>query len=291
MTPTDITVIGLGAMGRAVAAAFLAAGRRTTVWNRTPSRAGDLVAAGARHAATVADALEASPVAVVCVLDPAAVEQLLDRAGDRIGTATIINVTSSTPEHARAFAARVTAAGGRYLDGKIMVPTTVVGTEDALVLYSGDPTVFTEHVDTLRALGGKADHLGDDPGAAAIYDLAMLDIYFTGMAAFLHASALVGADGVSSTSFLPYAQLLLDVLRATFPGLAAEVDAGEHAGDEDNLEMEQAFLDHIVTASAGRGVNTSVPATPKALVDAAIRAGHGRDSFSRVIDVLRQDAA
>jgi 3-hydroxyisobutyrate dehydrogenase-like beta-hydroxyacid dehydrogenase len=229
--------------------------------------------------------------AVVCVLDPAAVEQLLDHAGDRIATATVINLTSSTPEHARVLAGRVMTAGGRYLDGKIMVPTTVVGSDDALVLYSGDPTVFAESEYILRALGGEADHLSDDPGMAAIYDLAMLDIYFTGMAAFLHASALVGADGVPATSFLPYAEALVDVLRATLPGLAAEVDAGAHPGDEDNLDMEQASLEHIVTASATRRLDTSVPAAPKALVDAAIRTGHGRDSFSRVIDVLRQAVA
>lgn len=37
-----VSVIGLGAMGRALAGAFLDAGHPTTVWNRSPGRAGEL---------------------------------------------------------------------------------------------------------------------------------------------------------------------------------------------------------------------------------------------------------
>ena len=45
---TSITVIGLGNMGSALAEAFLKAGYTTTVWNRTPEKADNLVAKGAK---------------------------------------------------------------------------------------------------------------------------------------------------------------------------------------------------------------------------------------------------
>ncbi len=47
-----VTVLGLGPMGRALATAFLEAGLRTTVWNRTPGRDADLVAKGAVSASS-----------------------------------------------------------------------------------------------------------------------------------------------------------------------------------------------------------------------------------------------
>jgi phosphoglycerate dehydrogenase-like enzyme len=49
----SVTVLGLGAMGSALAGAFLAAGRPVTVWNRTQGKAGELVARGATEATTV----------------------------------------------------------------------------------------------------------------------------------------------------------------------------------------------------------------------------------------------
>jgi 3-hydroxyisobutyrate dehydrogenase-like beta-hydroxyacid dehydrogenase len=53
MSKHDVTVIGLGPMGRAMASEFLGRGYRVTVWNRTSGRADELVGAGAHRAATV----------------------------------------------------------------------------------------------------------------------------------------------------------------------------------------------------------------------------------------------
>ncbi|MFI0189720.1 NAD(P)-binding domain-containing protein, partial [Streptomyces sp. NPDC017082] len=52
-TTTDlpaVTVLGLGPMGRSLAGAFLGAGLRTTVWNRTPGRDRELTERGAHGA-------------------------------------------------------------------------------------------------------------------------------------------------------------------------------------------------------------------------------------------------
>ena len=112
------------------------------------------------------------------------------------------------------------------------------------------------------ALGGELQPLGKDPGLAAVYDLAMLNIFFAGMAAYLHAAALVEADGITAAKFLPYARRILDLLGPTFGELAGDVDSGNHAGAQDNLHMESAFLDHIVATSRARGVDTTIPAHP-----------------------------
>lgn len=76
-----VTVIGLGAMGRALAGAFLDNGHPTTVWNRTAGKAGELTKRGATEAATAAEAIAASPVVVVCVLDYDAVRDVLGAPG------------------------------------------------------------------------------------------------------------------------------------------------------------------------------------------------------------------
>ena len=53
----DIAFLGLGAIGRPMAARIAAAGLPLTVWNRTAERAAEFAReTGARHAATPADA-------------------------------------------------------------------------------------------------------------------------------------------------------------------------------------------------------------------------------------------
>lgn len=283
-----VAVLGLGAMGSSLARAFLAAGHPTTVWNRTRARADALVDAGAVAAASPQDGVAGADLVVVCLLDATVALQVLDAAGDAIAGKDVVNVSTSTPADARSLASRVDGAGARYLDGAIMVPTPLIGTPDTLVLYSGDGRVFDGHADTLRALGGDHEMLGDDPGLAGLHELGMAEIFFNGMTAFLHAAALLGTDGVSAQAFLPYAERIVDVLRSTLAGLADDVDRGQYPGDEDNLAMDLAGLAHVADVSAAAGIDTSVPELPLSLVRKAIAAGHASDGFARVFDLLRR---
>ena len=50
---SEVSVIGLGAMGSALVRALLRAGHRVTVWNRTSAKAEPLVREGAGRRATV----------------------------------------------------------------------------------------------------------------------------------------------------------------------------------------------------------------------------------------------
>lgn len=286
--PRPVTVLGLGAMGSALARSFLAAGHPTTVWNRTPARAAPLATAGAAVADHLVDAVTGSDLLVVCVRDHGAVHEILASLDGHLGGRTVVNLSSSTPEEARSTATWLAARESPHLDGAVMVPTPLVGTDDALVLYGGPRADFDANADVLRALGGDADHLGDDPGLASLFDLGMLDLFFAGMTAFLHAAALVGADGVTAERFLPYAQRITTVLDVTLPAMASDVDRGDYPGDADTLDMELAAVDHIVEASGARGIDVTVPETTRRLVADAIAAGHGREGFTRVIEHLRQ---
>lgn len=75
---TQVTVLGLGAMGQALAVTLAQGGRPTTVWNRTPGKDTALVAAGATSAATVADAIGQHGPIIAVLLDHTYVHATLD---------------------------------------------------------------------------------------------------------------------------------------------------------------------------------------------------------------------
>ncbi|GAB3670055.1 hypothetical protein GCM10028832_44600 [Streptomyces sparsus] len=95
-SPTrSLTVLGLGAMGTALAEAWLSAGYAVTVWNRTPARAEPLLAKGATVAATAAAAVAANQLVVICLLDHASVDEALadtDPAGR-----DLVDLTTALP--------------------------------------------------------------------------------------------------------------------------------------------------------------------------------------------------
>jgi 3-hydroxyisobutyrate dehydrogenase-like beta-hydroxyacid dehydrogenase len=286
--PTSVAVLGLGPMGTALARALLANGVATTVWNRTAARAQPLAGDGAAVAATAAEAVAAARLVVVCLRDHPATRDVLGALdpADLAGR-TVVNFSSSTPQVARATAAWAAERGIAYLSGAILVPTPLVGEPDALFLYAGERALFDHHREQLRILGGNADHLGSDHGLASLYDVAMLELFFAGMTAFLHGAAMVTAQGVDAKTFLPYAQDVLGVLGHSIQGLATDVDAGSYPGADDNLAMELTALGHIVDTGAELGLDDRLPKLLHAVARAAVDAGHADDGFSRVIEVLR----
>jgi 3-hydroxyisobutyrate dehydrogenase-like beta-hydroxyacid dehydrogenase len=76
-----IAFLGLGKMGAPMARRLLAAGHDVTVWNRTPERAADLVALGAKVAATPAAAARSCDAVLTMLFDDAASEEVLFGSG------------------------------------------------------------------------------------------------------------------------------------------------------------------------------------------------------------------
>ena len=77
-----VGLIGLGLMGKPMGANLLKAGHELTVWNRTASRADDLMALGAKRATTPRELAAASEVIITIVSDPPALESVY---GERTG--------------------------------------------------------------------------------------------------------------------------------------------------------------------------------------------------------------
>ncbi|OLF18875.1 NAD(P)-dependent oxidoreductase [Actinophytocola xanthii] len=279
MTKIPVSVLGLGRMGRALAGALIAAGHPTTVWNRTPSRAADLD--GAVVAPDVATAVAASPLVIVCVLDHAAVEDVLAAAGPLSDAVTVVNLTTSTPSQTRALARRVPS----YLDGGIMAIPSLIATPAAVILYSGSPEAFAAHRPVLEVLGG-AQHLGADPGLASLYDLALLAAMYGMFGGFLHAAALVRSTGrpvaeFTSALLLPWLSAMLTAV----PGMAEQVDSGDYAARDASLAM-QAGTDTITEVSREQGVSAELYAPMRALMVRAVAEGRGGDDLASVVELL-----
>ncbi|MGW7596261.1 NAD(P)-binding domain-containing protein, partial [Streptomyces rubiginosohelvolus] len=151
-----VTVLGLGPMGRALADAFLDAGLRITVWNRTPGRDRELIERGAVGASSAEEAVAASALTVVCVVNYDASDAILRRDAviEALKGRTVVNLSADTPDRARDTADWAADHGIRYLDGAIMTPTTTMGTPASVFLHSGPAELYQEHRPVLEALAG-----------------------------------------------------------------------------------------------------------------------------------------
>jgi len=285
---TNVSFLGLGEMGSALADAVLRAGHPTTVWNRTADKNAPLVDAGAVPARTAADAVDADLI-VVCLFDHASVHEVLDPLGDRLAGRRILNLTTTSPDGARELARWAAEIGADYLDGGIMATPEMIGTPAAGVLYSGSHQLYADYR-TVFESWGSTEYFGADAGMASLYDLALLSSMYVMFAGFFHGAAMVGAAGVPAKEFAARA---VDWLRAVVPSIteyADVIDGGDYSvPGQQSLEFSD--ISDIVEASRAQGISTEVVDIVQNLIHRQIAAGHGSEGLARVIESIKNSEA
>lgn len=283
-----VAVLGLGSMGAALAEALLGAGYEVTVWNRTPGRAEGLVARGARRAGSVAEAVRAGEIVLVCILDYGDIGPLLEQQGGgraALQGRVVVNVTNGSPEEARAMAERVTALGAGYLDGGIMAVPEIIASPEAFVLYSGSREAFEAHREVLEAFA-RSVYLGEDPGLAPLHDLALLSGMYGMFGGFLHAAALVRSAGGPVAEFTTtLLQPWLGAMAGGLPAMAAQIDSGDYTVTGSPLAM-QAAHDSIGEVSRAQGVSPELFAPLFALMERRVADGHGREGLAGLVELV-----
>ncbi|MFI9586276.1 NAD(P)-dependent oxidoreductase [Streptomyces sp. NPDC052236] len=272
---TPVAVLGLGPMGRALATAFATAGHPTTAWNRTPGKGNDL---DATIAGTAAEAIAASPLVIVCVLNYQAVRSVLDP--DALKGRTLVNLTGGSPQQAREMAAWAAEHGVHYIDGVIL--NGVVGGPEAALLYSGPSDVYQAHQGALAALGENGTYLGEDPGRAAGFNVSLLDLFWTSMFGVVHAFRLAAAENITPADLGGHANVMAGLLPELIDVVAEHITTDDFPGDASTVVSAAAILDDVIDTIRANGLDDSVLSSGRAAVQRAIDAGHGSAGFSRL---------
>ena len=163
--PTQkVGFVGLGTMGAAMAANLARAGFPLSVWNRTPGRAGPLLALGAVEASSPREVARASDVVVTCVTDsPQVAEVLFGSDGLAEGLAPgslFIDCSTISPASAREMGARLKDHGVAMLDAPVSGGSEGAVAGTLTIMVGGEPTDVERAHDVLHAMGRTVTHLG-----------------------------------------------------------------------------------------------------------------------------------
>jgi 2-hydroxy-3-oxopropionate reductase len=208
-----IGLIGLGLMGRPMGMNLLKAGHPLTVWNRTASRADELVAAGATLAKSPKEVAAAADVLLTMVSDPPALEEVLWGAKGQ-DTAALpalkhgsIYIDSSTvsPALACKIASACAERGVRFLDAPVTGGDWGAKKGELIFMIGGDADTLKAVEPILAVMGKRWFHLGPN-GAGQTIKLAMNLILALQVDALAEALALVTRAGLKGESLIEVLQ-------------------------------------------------------------------------------------
>lgn len=148
MSNMRVAFLGLGIMGRPMAANLVKAGHQVSTWNRSSGKEVE----GARAAASPADAARGAEVVWMCVSDTAAVEQVLFGPEGVESTleqgALVVDSSTISPSATLRFAERLKQKGADYVDAP--VTGSKIGAESGQLIFIVGGAEST--VDRLRPL-------------------------------------------------------------------------------------------------------------------------------------------
>jgi len=206
---TKLGLIGLGLMGKPMGMNLLKAGFPLTVWNRTASRADELVTAGAKLAQSPRELAANSEFVISIVSDPAALEEVLwgkNGAMQSLQSGSIyVDSSTVSPTLARKVATACGERGVRFLDAPVTGGDWGAKKGELVFMVGGDAATLTEAEPVLRVLGKKWFHLGPN-GAGQTIKLAMNLILALEVDALAEALALVTAAGLQGEKLVEVMQ-------------------------------------------------------------------------------------
>ena len=233
---TDVSILGTGLMGAAMARVLLGNGRSVTVWNRSPEKAAELEEDGAVVAASATDALRASPVSILVILSYANVGSILADAVQHGGVGDIVNVVTGSPDEADELGAWAHEHGVAVLDGALLTYPRGLGKEDTVVVYSGDEGVWRRREAVLREVAGASQYLGPQARLANAVDHVSLSFVSIVQTAMFSTLAYAQALGVPRDQAVARIQRSLGTMRSYLDHTLPMVESGDFSTTEASID-------------------------------------------------------
>ncbi|MGZ4512941.1 MAG: NAD(P)-dependent oxidoreductase [Mycobacterium sp.] len=288
----DIGFIGLGKMGRGMAANLLKAGHRVTVYNRSPEKAEALVQQGAAAARTVADACNAE-VVFTMLADDRAVEGVAFGQGGIVASLApgSTHVSSSTisvalSEH---LATAHADADQRYAAAPVFGRPEAAAAAKLFVVTAGEPQVLQPLSGLFDAIGQRTFVVSERPHTANLVKLSGNFLIASAIESVSEAAALVAKAGVDKQQ---YVDILTSTLFAapayqTYGGLIARQEF-EPAGMVATLGLKDVRL--VLAAAEQLQVPLPVASVLRDRLLTLVATGGGHLDWSALATLADRDA-
>jgi len=198
--------VGLGHMGRAMAARLVAGGHDVTVFNRSTAKSRPLANAGARVASTAADACQGATAIFTMLADDPAVENVVFGKDGILGALAPngIHISSSTisVDLARRLSKAHADARQRFIGAPVFGRPDAAAAGKLFVVAAGAPDAINEVQPVLDAVGQRTFNIGAAPEMACLVKLSGNFLIASVIETLGEAMALVDKGGVDRHAWL-----------------------------------------------------------------------------------------
>jgi 3-hydroxyisobutyrate dehydrogenase len=274
----NVAFIGTGLLGSAMVEGMLKRGDSVTVWNRTESKARALERAGAKVAASAAEAVHGAERIHMTLPDDAVVNEIGETLASRLRPdATVIDHSTTSPRGTKSRVARARKGGIKFLHAPVFMSPQMARDSIGLMMVSGPQPVFEAVRGDLAKMTGDVWYVGEDGDRAAAYKLFGNSMLFVIAAGVADVFAMAKGLGIAPAE-------ALEVFSKFQPGGAIKSRGEKMARGDFNatFELTMARKDmRLMLEAAGDQPMAVLPCIAKRM-DEAIGKGHGKDDLGAI---------
>ena len=282
---SDITVIGLGVMGSALAQTLLQSGYKVTVWNRTPKKVADLADRGAITAVSCSEAIAASPLTVICIKSHSDTRQLLEST-ENLESKNIIELSTGSAPEAESLAESIRSKGAGCLIGMICTFPRNVGNEDSTIVTVGDGALWKQSEKMLKTLAGKSTYIGDNIGSLAILYSALFLPRQGFMFGMIYGALLCKKAGLPMQTYVEQMPLTIKVVNDYYDVFSSSVLSDNYSDPQASIDTYIAAFADTLESFRNHNVNDELPQLMASLLEQGANAGLGDKQITSLINVL-----
>jgi 3-hydroxyisobutyrate dehydrogenase-like beta-hydroxyacid dehydrogenase len=285
-----ITVIGAGRMGSAIATALFNKEFVTTVWNRTSAKTEPLAQLGLRVAPSLLEAINASDVIIVSIINYNSTKLLLRQPEieSALRGKILVQLTTGTPDEARETESWARPHGIEYLDGAILSYPNNIGKPETTILYSGSEELFNRVKPVMLALGDNTMLVGNGIGQASALDIALMAGFGVNtMLGFLYGYIVCEAEKLSVAKYMEFVKSLMPVMEAALSDMCGKLQQRDFNADQASIEAWSSGPRELDGWCKEHGVDHSMIAPQLLVFEKAINAGKGQSDFAYLYEVLK----
>jgi 3-hydroxyisobutyrate dehydrogenase len=287
-TKPNVTLLGLGTMGRGMAANLLKAGYPLMVYNRTRARAEALKSSGARVAGTPADAARDAAVVLAMLADDEASRTVWLGSDGALAAmqpgSVVVECSTLSPDWVAELDREAHRRGLQMVEAPVTGSRAQADAGQLNFLAGANAETLERVAPLLRCMSKEIVHLGP-PGSGAQLKLMNNFLCAVQLTSFAEALAWIERTGLNR-------EAALEFLKKGAPGsgiLNAMADRMTKRTYEVNflLRLMAKDVQYARAAAAQLGVDLSTAGPAAALLRKAQEKGHGEQDMSAVAEVAR----
>jgi 3-hydroxyisobutyrate dehydrogenase-like beta-hydroxyacid dehydrogenase len=287
---TDISVIGLGDMGSALAGTLMNNGYSVTVWNRSADKADPLTAAGAVLAGSPKEAIAASPATITCITSHDRTIQLIEDIDLSLEGKTIIELSTGGITEAETLASLISGRGGDWMIGAISGYPSSVGKNDLVLINACNRDVWEKWEDLIKTLGGASVCVGDKAGMVPTLFAALFTTRQGFMFGMIYGGLVCRKAGISLEEFARQVPISMGVLPGYYKYFAETVADEIFESPEASMTTYAAALDDALGTFDALGASSELPKLFSELAHKGVDAGLERKALTALIGLLGEQS-